>query len=74
MHQGPDSNSSAILLLFIIQLPSSSLPLSSSFAKNYSANMSSSFVFLLRLFQVETLLLEKSSTSLCLRRSSEGVS
>ncbi|EDQ99413.1 uncharacterized protein LACBIDRAFT_335057 [Laccaria bicolor S238N-H82] len=72
MHQGPDSNSSAILLLFIIQLPSSSLPLSSSFAKNYSANMSSSFVFLLRLFQVETLLLEKSSTSLCLRRSSEG--
>ena len=38
-HQGPDSNSSAILLLFIIHLFSSSLPLSSGFGKNSSANM-----------------------------------
>lgn len=40
--QGPDSNSSAILLLFIIHLSSSSLPLSSGFGKNSSANMLSS--------------------------------
>jgi len=44
------------------------------FTTTPSANMSSSFVFLLRLFLVETLFLEKSSTFSCLRRSSEGAS